>query len=121
MVQQVPDRHALIGDFREKLRDLVLERQQPPAPQQHHRRRGELLADGGKVEQTVLAQRDLVLQIAEADRALRHDLAVLGVKPGPVEAALFEGVPGKLIHPCLFIHKSSASQISVFELSIPWP
>ena len=104
VVQQVADRDALIGDFREEFRDLVLERQQPSAPQQHHRRRSELLADGRKVKETVLAKRNLVLQIAKTDCAFRHDLAVLGVKPGSVETALFKGVPGEGIQNCFLIH-----------------
>ena len=102
--QQVADRDAGVREFGEELRDLVLQVQQALLDQQHDRRGGELLADGGQVEDAVLAQGEPVLGVAPAQGALGENLAVLGVEPGAVEETLLMGLPDQIFHHCLLVH-----------------
>ena len=105
--QQMADRHAGVREPGEELRNLVLQVQQTFLDQQHDGRGGELLADGGQVEEAVLPQGELVLGVAPAQGALGDDLAALGVEPGPVEEALFVGLPDQSFYHYLLIHDRS--------------
>ena len=106
MVQKMPDGHALVGrELREILRDPVLQAQLSLPHRQQRRRPCERLADGGQLKDGVLRDGQRVPRVPEAHSALRYDLALLGVEPGPVEAVLFLQRPGQVFHHFMFIHR----------------
>jgi hypothetical protein len=79
VMEQVPDRHALseIGELRQELADVVVERELAVPREEEDREGGELLADRPDVEDRLGGVGDAKLQVRHAVAARIDDAAVL--------------------------------------------